>query len=486
MNNRFNHDKQLQELIERYPEELRKHDIKIEIVGVLLDYIARSGQSIEEIFSQYPSLYESMFPTGEQVPDRTVTLIKAVLSDYRVRDRLRTAATEHSWHELTRLIDQIDAERKLRSSARPSSVADNLAKHKVDGVVWQLSDIHFGRLNALNLSPTDLANAFRDIVRVTPDFEPRLIIVSGDVSSCAEPSEFEEFAGFCGTLSRLLWDYPRPYRLLVVPGNHEATWRNDGTADKLSNFRKFTADSNEFITPFWSGSKMHTDSDGEVSVHRFDTQEAQDIPPFMLVRDKRLNLRVLLLISSYYSGSVPTAVQEVLKKIRQSQEMDYLKALFQDDTGEFSREYISHIRNNIRPHDNMTIAVTHHNLHQYGQQICKNPNAQVLLSVLAEKQIQLILHGHTHLVEKPDARRSPDVGEAYPVPCPPLCGIPRPGNTNGFMMHLIGPVDEPRYITSCVWSMDESGNFTQHPSRLRARYRFRIYKDSIEVDNTEE
>lgn len=480
MNSTFDAEKQLRELIAKYPKELAKDSIEVEISGVLLDYLGRAGQNIEDLLQRHPSLYESMF-VAEQPSDSTLTLVKAVLNNDEARNHVRRASVRYGLKELTELIDRIDSERQLRSSPRSSSHADRLANHRVEGVVWQLSDIHFGKLNSLGLSAADLAQALGDIVRTTPEFEPRLVIVSGDVSSTADPNELKEFLDFCESLGSLLWDDHRPRRFLVVPGNHETTWLKNGTADKLARFKKIVADSKKVVTPFWSGPKIESDSDGQVSVHHFDATESQGIPPFVLVRDKKLDLRILLLVSPYYSGFVPEAVRDVLDRVQHGEEIDYLRDLLREDTGEISSRYISHIKNNVWKHESTTIAVTHHNLSQFGPEICRTQNAKTLLSTLAERDIQLVLHGHTHLMENRTAVRKPNPGEAYPVPCPSLSGVPSPGNMHGFMMHLIGPAGQPRRVTSVVWSIDESRSFTPDPSYLFVRYRFFLYKDKLKV-----
>lgn len=480
MSAEFDATKQLEELIARYPEGLASDGVEVEISGIVLDYLGRSQQTIEDLLRRYPSLYKSMFVAGRR-SDSTLTLVKTVLNDDEARNHTRKACIKHGLGELTELIDLIDDERRSRSSPRSSSHADQLAGHRVDGVVWQLSDIHFGKLNNLGLSATDLAQALGDIVRATPEFEPRFVIVSGDVSSTADSDELKQFLDFCESLSRSLWDQHRSHRFLVVPGNHESTWLKNGTADKLDNFKRIIVESGKVVTPFWLGPKMPGDSDGEVSILQFGADESQDTPPFALIRDKRLDFRVLLLVSPYYSGFVPEPVRGVLDKVRLGESLDYLHDLLREDTGEFSRSYVSHIKGKVLQHESTTIAVTHHNLTQLGPEICLSHSAKALLLTLAEKDIQLVLHGHTHLVESRATVRKPNPGEAYPVPCPTLCGLPSPANTHGFMMHLIGPVDQPRYVTSVVWSIDESRGFSLDASHLSVRYRFLISKGSLKL-----
>src|SRR3954469_21744516 len=67
----------------------------------------------------------------------------------------------------------------------------------------QLSDLHFGALNAKVLAP------LRDKVH---ELRPHLVIVSGDLTQRAKAHQFEEARAWLETL-------PKPQ--VVVPGNHD-------------------------------------------------------------------------------------------------------------------------------------------------------------------------------------------------------------------------------------------------------------------------
>jgi 3',5'-cyclic AMP phosphodiesterase CpdA len=72
----------------------------------------------------------------------------------------------------------------------------------------QLSDLHFGAINARTLAP------LRDKVRA---LAPNLVIVSGDLTQRAKPHQFEEARAWLDTL-------PTPQ--VVVPGNHDVPLYN--------------------------------------------------------------------------------------------------------------------------------------------------------------------------------------------------------------------------------------------------------------------
>jgi hypothetical protein len=484
----FNAEEQLRQLIEKQPF-LAESGIKIDLYGVILDYLATSGYGLEELLIRYGHLYGVLFPTGHEIPAETQTLLQVLLKDSSARSSVRIAAKRHDWKSLTVAIDEIDRAGKARASAKSSLETDKLAKHRVEFVIWQLSDLHFGSLNTLAKDARTIAKALAKITREKPEFSPRFVVVSGDVSSCASESEFNEFLEFTKFLSEEIWGGERPWRFLVVPGNHETTWFDDGTADHLEKFRKFIAKSNIVVTPFWEGRPSYTDNLGRVSVQPYSGRDKDSIPPFVLVHDKEVDLRFLLLVSPYYSGNVPKPARKILSDIRKLKNKDYLTKLLRQDTGSFSEGYISSIDSSVwTPSDSpglentTTIAVTHHNPYQYGSEICQSPDAPLLLQTLANKGIFLILHGHTHFIENHAIRRPVIPGQAYPIPCPTLSGLPYSrGSTNGFMLHMFGPAGTGRHVTSVQWMINHLGEFDRSSEHLRARYRFVVDKDRLRV-----
>lgn len=480
MKNNLDPKEQLKELLKRYPEELWENGIYIEVFGTVLDYISRVNQSLEDFLLEFPNLYKPLFENEDNY-QKTYNLLTTILFDFEKRKEARCACQKNGWSSVEKIIDEIDKEQSNIGHPDSSSAVDIFAGHKVEGVIWQLSDIHFGDMNLMGLSPRELVDTLCLIVNETPEFEPRLIIISGDLTSRAAEDEFKKLEIFCEYLSDELWGEHRPQRFLVVPGNHDTTWLGGGKADKLSNFNKYLSNSEKVITPFWKGPKKNSDSDGDVTITRFDMDKHPNVPPFVLVRDKRLNLQFLLLVSSYYSGFVPEKVRHAIMGIKPNKDRKVLQELLREDKGEISRDYLVHLKNSIKPVNRPTIAITHHHLDHYGTNACESKNARNLLFACAEKGIWLILHGHTHLEEAFDSQRVPNLNEAYPIPCPTLCSDTEPGNMWGFMIHLIGHSMEPRRITTAVWRTDESKFFKKNPDRLHIRYKFLLHKDKIKL-----
>lgn len=477
--NKFDPIKQLEELIKRFPDELKQDCIFIDIHGVILDYMARTNISIEYILLKYPKLYPALFEGDSKTEKRTATFLRDILNDTQKRLDARSAGIKRGWPKIESMINDIERKQNIMQT---SSKADLLAGHRVEGVIWQLSDIHFGKFNKLELDAKSLAETLVAIGNDSPSFEPRLILVSGDITSSSEDSEYQDFLLFCKTLSEGLWGQYRPHRILVIPGNHETTWSDDGTADQLSKFKKFIA-STGLVTPFWDRGKTFKDSDGEVSILRFDRDDKPETPPFVLFKDKRLKIQILLLISSYYSGNVPEKVRELLHNASISN-IDTLKSLqniLREDKGEMGRDYILHLKTTLKDVDCPTFALSHHHLHQYGLDACQNSYSKVLLESLASKGIRLILHGHTHLIEEKGSSRIVDSSQAYPIPCPTLCSDSEPGSSFGFMMHFIGPDSTPRNVSTAVWLIDNAKFFNIASDRLFLRYKYLLYRDKLEL-----
>lgn len=95
-----------------------------------------------------------------------------------------------------------------------------------------ISDLHFGRIDPVILEP---------MVKKIHEIEPRLIVVSGDLTQRARSEQFREAREF---LSKL----PQPQ--LIVPGNHDIPLHNvvDRFFRPLTKFRRFiTQDLHPFV-----------------------------------------------------------------------------------------------------------------------------------------------------------------------------------------------------------------------------------------------
>jgi 3',5'-cyclic AMP phosphodiesterase CpdA len=107
-----------------------------------------------------------------------------------------------------------------------------------------LSDLHFGRVDALTLEP---------LSKLIESLEPHVVVVSGDLTQRARRFQFREACAFLDTL-------PRPQ--IVVPGNHDIplwnVWKR--FASPLERFRSLIA---RDVEPFYV--------DEEIAVMGFNT-----------------------------------------------------------------------------------------------------------------------------------------------------------------------------------------------------------------------
>lgn len=91
--------------------------------------------------------------------------------------------------------------------------------------VVQLSDIHFGRVDLATVQP---------LIEAVERIQPSLVVVSGDLTQRARPSQFREARRFLDSL-------PQPQ--IVVPGNHDVPLLNVAARflTPLANYRKYVS-----------------------------------------------------------------------------------------------------------------------------------------------------------------------------------------------------------------------------------------------------
>jgi 3',5'-cyclic AMP phosphodiesterase CpdA len=335
--------------------------------------------------------------------------------------------------------------------------------YPVEFAVWQLSDIHFGKLNKTEPDPRELAMQIGKIALDYPNVAPQIVVVSGDVSSVAAADEFETFHKFCGHLSQALWDKECPERVLVVPGNHDVSWQSDGTADQMKGFVDGVAKKGACITPF--GGAAETFSSGNISVRRLDPRPGT-VPPMALVKFGDYDLEVVLMVSGYFSGAVPKEVQKALAALPVS--VDALRDLLRRDEGAVNREYLFNLAKLPKREAGLRVGVIHHNPIQYGIEVCANKFAPQLLESLYTKEATILLHGHVHLVEDAGGFRPVGDKQAYPIPCPTLCSEAIAGG-KGLAIHLLGRNGTKRTFDTLIWQMSASSGFREEGVALSYR-----------------
>jgi len=111
-----------------------------------------------------------------------------------------------------------------------------------------LSDIHFGRVDVATVTP---------LIETVRNIRPDLVVVSGDLTQRARPTEFQEARAFLDQL-------PKPQ--IVVPGNHDVPLYNlyGRFVERLEQYR-------QYITPELEPSYV----DDEIAV--FGTNTARSL-----------------------------------------------------------------------------------------------------------------------------------------------------------------------------------------------------------------
>jgi 3',5'-cyclic AMP phosphodiesterase CpdA len=451
--------RQLELLLQRNPAETT-----LDVDALIIDYLGRSGQKLESVLKVNPLLYAYLFGGSAEHGRR---LLQA-LGDPDIVERC-----QKKYPLIARASNTDGLEKTMADAIRnPETYLSYAAR----AVVWQISDVHFGKFYKLKETPRELAYFLAQISREHPALKPDTVVICGDVSSIAIESEFNDFLEFCNDLSHALWKAKCPERILVVPGNHDVTWAADGTADKMAAFkRKFSSDS-ACVTPFGKPEKRM--GNGRFKIVRVNPHP-NTIPPVAVVFDEEKQVRYTLLVSGFFSGNVPLDVRTALNSATGSTED--LLALLRVDEGEVKHEYLSAISDALGGNTCLGIGVIHHNPVPYGVEMSRNPLAPKLMETLWMNKVPLLLHGHIHLGESRSNKRPAVPGQAYPIPVSTLTSVTTAGGARGINIHFIG-VDrtEPR-IDTLMWNISQSMAFRVDDAAWR--YRISVTPETCKVEH---
>ncbi|KJU85321.1 phosphohydrolase [Candidatus Magnetobacterium bavaricum] len=470
----FSPEDQLGTIIKEYRDDTCSVDIR----GVLLDYIEKTGENINNVLRMNNNLYDRFFLNNK---DEGEFLLRSSLYSRETREVVKRQS-EKIFPEVCTMIKKLEETDDKNPSARieklladPSGYFD----HSVDAIIWQLSDIHFGKDNQIEDNPRQLAALLTGIVRDFPKLKPDVIVISGDVTSVAQKSEFKQFYDFCEILSSFIWGKKIPHNILVVPGNHDIKWTKNGNTDKLSSFIKYLSKNAVCITPF--GNDREDSPDGNVLVRRYNPNP-DTVPPFAIITFEKLGIEFILLVSCYFSGTVPKEVQDLIKSLTDKSKIE---SLLRCDEGSVNREYILGLKD-ISINNNQTrIGVIHHNPIQYGPAPCANKFAPQLLEELRKRDTKILLHGHVHLDEdlSGNNRRPILNAQAYPIPCNTLTSVSVAGG-QGMNIHIVGKDNNDstvKKIHTLVWKLSTDSNFKKEV--LSIRYSFTIKGNEITVSH---
>lgn len=452
----FDAQRQLRSLLGRFPRD------PVEIRGVLLDYIGQSGERLETALERNMDVYRHCFVNVDEVEARA--LLEALIDGPEERERLRVACQEN-FPRIAALLGS-GSTPSDGSSTRATWIAENptgVLGFSPQGVFWQISDIHFGKFNMVENDPHELAARLAKVAVDFPHVRPQAIVVTGDVSSIGERSEFESYLTFCEEINAT-FSVP----ILTIPGNHDVRWLEDGTADRMRGFRETVGASPTTITPFKPTNRI--DYGAGLAIEYSD--ENDDRAPLASVTIASLDLQFVLLVSGYYSGEIPDTVRNVLSDALNTKEdlEAAIKTLNREDQGSVSQEYVTRIATLLSATSSTRVGLIHHNPIGYGVQPCANPYATQLRETLFDRSARVILHGHVHLSEeKSDIAREPEVGRAFPIPCATLTSVCTAG-TRGMNVCFVGR-DETgqRQLGVAHWAPAGSAHFRREGLELHYR-----------------
>lgn len=438
-----------------------------------MDYLGRSGDSLFSVLELNYKIYKDLF-TGQNL-NTGRHLLSSVIDTPEAREELSLQCRDQ-YPQVSTIIEKQKAEDREVMKRIPNLIEDpsRFLGHPIDMVIWHLSDLHFGKFNKVEPDSRQLAFTIAKLATDHNKIHPDVIVVSGDVSSVASNDEFTQFKTFCSVLSHALWGGSHPERILVVPGNHDVSWKENRVSDHLSAFAANFADDSVCITPF--GTDRVEFAGGRISVKRINPNPAT-VPPFAVIHDKEKGIEFILFVSGYFSGKIPDQVVTALKGVGEA-DKDLL-ILLRHDEGAVNQEYLFNISAYLEKRATTALGVMHHNPIQYGVETCQNRFAPQLLETLWNKRVPILLHGHIHQTESKGSSRPVANGLSYPLPATTLCSITTAGSGRGLNVHLVGPSSSERTIDTLVWNFSESLGF--NPADVILRYRFTLKSDELDV-----
>lgn len=198
---------------------------------------------------------------------------------------------------------------------------------------------------------------------------PELVVVTGDLSEHARPSELLAFEAFAAELLRGL-ELPRE-RLVLVPGNHDVSW-----AACEAYFKEREADEREPVAPYWPKWRCYA----ELFARWYGGVEA----PFELTE-----ARPYTLYAYEDLRTVVVGLNSTMPETHRSGE----------HYGAVGEDQLRWFREQLRPYRArgfLRIAAVHHNVQRKAEHDDENLRDAELLERLLGDEVHMVLHGHTH------------------------------------------------------------------------------------------
>ena len=380
----FSPEEQLKILI----DNLKQRD-RIEAIGLMLDYIVRTGVSFDNVFDRnivFRDAFNSLSLLGKQ------NAIESVNNECEIFRYANSAEIVEKYPELAESAKNLYT-RKIEPTINDRISYKEIENHKhfEHTIFWHLSDLHFGKLNTKCNDPKEMAFKYLNAINEFGEVRPDYILITGDLTCIASDDEFGLFGSFIDSLSKGIWDEDDEARIIIIPGNHDTHWEDDAKNDKMMRFRNFCND-RCLINPY---SDMEI-SNARVMVNKIDSIDNMN-PPGTAIHIEPDNIDLLLVVSSFFAGEADDKLRKIYLELRDKNidEM-MINEIIRKDIVRFKDTYYYCLDKLLQEFEApIRLALIHHNLTPYGEAYISE-DAQKLLQLFIQYKIKYILHGHIH------------------------------------------------------------------------------------------
>jgi len=360
--------------------------------------------------------------------------------------------------------------------------------------ICHISDLHFGIFENKSFKTIDenfhLADSLIDFISThfEEDEKPHFLLISGDLTSVSEKSEYKDFQSFIdnfieeGCFARCYFNkYSEKDRIIIVPGNHDSVRelhrKGKYGSDQLKSFRKNITEK-AFNTPFGNNKEYCF----EINAIELKKLKRRCPIPCALYYYPEYNIMFLALVSCYLSHKYNPIVLKIYEKFKdidldekifKELEKDIEKIIF-DDIGHFPQRYQKKTRKTLRKFKKIKenikdkyrnlikFAITHHQvIPMYSKHVCAE-GALEMREILGKHGVVSILHGHLHDIL--EERYIPEKwnGESSFLSCGTVAAY-CPNTVNKFNMIEIRNYEEIKKMRVKVicYEINNRGRFTK-------------------------
>lgn len=197
---------------------------------------------------------------------------------------------------------------------------------------------------------------------------PELVVVTGDLTEHAKPTQFAAFEAFANALMGQL-ELPRD-RLVLVPGNHDVSW-----SGCKAYFHQCAAEERKPEPPHWPKWKAYVEL-----LERWYGEDS----PVVITKERPWSLFVFEELCTVVAGLNSTMAET-------HEDGQHYGHVGEAQVEWYRRELAPHRRNGW-----LRIAAVHHNVQRNATKDDSNLQDASLIEWRLSEQINLVLHGHTH------------------------------------------------------------------------------------------